>query len=49
MTGVIEKHLTNKLIERNREDADLQNIIDFTQQEVCTMFILKTKIVELIF
>jgi len=33
VTGVIEKHLTNKLIERYREDADLQNIIDFTQQE----------------
>ena len=49
MTGVIEKHLTNKLIERYREDADLQNIIDFTQQEVCTMFILKKKNVELIF
>jgi len=44
VTGVIEKHLTNKLIERYREDADLQNIIDFTQQEVYTMFILETKL-----
>ena len=35
VTGVLEKHLTSKLIEFYREDPDLQNIIDFTQQEVC--------------
>jgi tetraspanin-33 len=34
VTGIIEKHLTSKLIEFYREDPDLQNIIDFTQQEV---------------
>jgi hypothetical protein len=34
VTGVFEKHLTSKLIEFYREDPDLQNIIDFTQQEV---------------
>ena len=33
VTGIIEKHLTDRLIERYREDPDLQNIIDFTQQE----------------
>lgn len=36
VTGVLEKHLTSKLIEFYREDPDLQNIIDFTQQEVLT-------------
>lgn len=34
VTGILEKHLTSKLIEFYREDPDLQNIIDFTQQEV---------------
>ncbi|KAI9556927.1 tetraspanin-33 [Daphnia magna] len=33
VTGILEKHLTSKLIEFYREDPDLQNIIDFTQQE----------------
>lgn len=34
VTGILEKHLTTKLIESYRDDPDLQNIIDFTQQEV---------------
>lgn len=40
VTGILEKHLTSKLIEFYREDPDLQNIIDFTQQEVMLLGIL---------
>jgi len=40
VTGVLEKHLTSKLIEFYREDPDLQNIIDFTQQEVSYLKLL---------
>jgi hypothetical protein len=32
--GVVSSYLTDNVIKKYREDADLQNLIDFIQQEV---------------
>ena len=34
MQSVLEEHFTDKIIHTYREDVDLQNLIDFAQQEV---------------
>nr|CAD7193583.1 unnamed protein product [Timema douglasi] len=36
MQSVLEESFTDKIIQTYREDADLQNLIDFAQQESCT-------------
>jgi tetraspanin-33 len=35
MQSLLEETLSDKIIHMYREDADLQNFIDFAQQEVC--------------
>lgn len=37
MQSLLEERLSDKIIHMYREDADLQNFIDFAQQEVLFM------------
>jgi tetraspanin-33 len=41
MQSVLEEQFTDKIIHTYREDVDLQNLIDFAQQEVGSLEFLR--------
>lgn len=47
MQSVLEEQFTDKIIHTYREDVDLQNLIDFAQQEVrnSSTVLLYTKVI----
>lgn len=45
MQSVLEENFTDKIIHTYRDDPDLQNFIDFAQQEVRNVFVIYNLIV----
>lgn len=49
MQSVLEENFTDKIIHTYRDDPDLQNFIDFAQQEVNTSLIILSKVPNVFF